>query len=96
MDHFVTGKANLGRGTNNQGKLKALFFLLNCTVDRQVTHFQVYSDSALDIGWMNKRLTISNPGLIQLARQLKEIALSFRWIRFNHVFMEANERVDAL
>jgi len=48
-DHYFTGKANLGIGTNNQGEFRALFFLLNCALEKVILQLQVFRDFVVTI-----------------------------------------------
>jgi ribonuclease HI len=60
--HFISGKANLGQGTNNLGEFKALFNLLKIVVLRNISNLQVFGDSKLVIDWMKKEAQVTNYG----------------------------------
>jgi hypothetical protein len=47
MDHYFTRKENLGIGTNNQAKLKALFLLLKCVLEKNIVHLNVFLDFSM-------------------------------------------------
>jgi len=41
--HVISAKANLGSGSNNQSEFTALFYLLKVSLERGITHIQVYA-----------------------------------------------------
>jgi ribonuclease HI len=94
--HFISGKANLGQGTNNLGEFKALFNLLKIVVLRNISNLQVFRDSKLVIDWMKKKTQVTNLGLQLIAPQLQEISALFNIISFTHIRREFNSFAYAL
>ena len=66
--HRIQVKDNARRGTNNQGELKTMFYLLKSTLDRGIDKLQVKGDSSMVITWMKGSLQVQNNSLLPLAQ----------------------------
>jgi hypothetical protein len=59
---------NIGRGKNNQGEFKVLFYLLKSDLDKAIDKLQVLGDSSMVINWMKGSLQVQNDSLLPLAQ----------------------------
>jgi ribonuclease HI len=75
--NFIVGKFNMGRGTNNRDDFLALFYILKCVVDQNISAIQVFGDSKLTIDWMSRISILENMELHVLGQRLKVISNSF-------------------
>jgi ribonuclease HI len=87
---------NIGRGKNNQGEFKVLFYLLKSDLDKAIDKLQVLGDSSMVINWMKGSLQVQNDSLLPLAQQLKAISNQFIWVNYTHIYREHNEIADQL
>jgi len=62
--HSITGKANLGNGTNNKGKFQALHKLSKCALKWIFHALQAFRDSKLTIDWINDGVQLTNITLL--------------------------------
>jgi len=72
--HKFQVKGNIGRGTNNQGEFKALYYLLKSTLIRGIDKIHVMGDSSMVINWMKGSIQVKNNSLFPLTQQLKTIS----------------------
>jgi ribonuclease HI len=94
--HYLTGKANLGPGTNNVAEFNALLALLKSAMERNVQTQQVLGDSKFCIDWMLGTLQLDHLVLLQLGQQLKILSSHFSPIHFMHIYRELNGSADTL
>jgi ribonuclease HI len=94
--HYLTGKANLGPGSNNVAEFNALLVLLKSAMERNVQTQQVLGDSKFCTDWMLRTLQLDHLVLLQLGQQLKILSSHFTPIHFMHIYRELNGSADTL
>jgi len=88
--HRFQIKGNVGRGTNNQGEFKDIYFLLKSSLDRGIDKLQVMGYLSMVINWMKGSLQVQNVSLLPLKKQLKAVYNQFLWISYNYIYKENN------
>lgn len=94
--HFITGKANIGKGTNNIVELSAILALLKIAAQKGIQRCHIYGDSNLCIGWMNEETQLIQMNLHQLGTKVWTTARTFQELHFTHIFWESNMLADSL
>jgi ribonuclease HI len=95
-DHYVTGRENMGSGSNNQVEFQELFALLKCVMRYNIHTLQAFGDSKFFIDWMTNANSIDNLEILNIGQNLKVVSATFQFISFRHVFSEQNDKVDSL
>jgi len=75
----------VGIGTNNQGELLSLYYLLKFSNSKGIQILKVMRDFIMVINWMNNFAQVWNIRLQSLARKLKDATSQFQSIGFSHV-----------
>jgi ribonuclease HI len=94
--HYITFKANSGRGTNNMAEFLALKTLLKLALDLGVNNLQVYGDSSFVVNWMQGNQQLHNIDLHGIGEDLKKLASAYISFRICHIFRELNQMANSL
>jgi ribonuclease HI len=83
-------------GTNTRAELLGVWATLILATRLDMKDLQVYGDSKIVIDWLNCRGNLQVISLVGWKDRIKELATSFRTIRFAHIYREQNREADAL
>ena len=57
---------------------------------------QVFGDSKMVVGWVNRRIQINAPHLQQLLNAIRRLLEFFTGFRISHIYRELNMEADGL
>ena len=86
----------LGEATNNVAEYTAVIRGLERARELGATDVLLRSDSQLLINQLNGRYRVKSPNLLPLHQRVRELAVSFDSIEFEHVRRERNVEADRL
>lgn len=75
--HFVSGKFQLGVGSNNFSEFNALYGLLNLAINRGMLSLHIFKNSKLVIDLMLGLSQITNNALVHIGSSVKIISEAF-------------------
>jgi hypothetical protein len=82
-----------GGGTNN---IVAMWTLLETTKENNLNKLQVFGDSKMEIDWVRGKISIQNPNLENILKEIKLNFRAFEWLSFHHVLRDLNSKADKL
>jgi ribonuclease HI len=95
-NHYIKVKANVGPRTNNFDELMTIKALVKLALDQGISQIYIFSNSQLDIKWLNNEHHIQSLARQALSRQLKENFKVLTFTKFSHVYIELNTLAYAL
>jgi ribonuclease HI len=89
-DSLISFKLGLKQGTNNKVELLETTYLLITTLEKGVSNNDLYGDSRVVIGWLQRTTKVHNIHLNPRVALDQDIALRFANHSFNHVYEALN------
>ena len=93
---IAQGSRYIGETTNNQAEYQALFFGLTKVKEMGVKEVDCFLDSELVVNQLNHKFKIKDPDLGKWFIKIHNLSLSFKKIRFNHIYRGDNRLADRL
>lgn len=94
--HYIHIRYTPGGGTNSRAELIALWTLLEAEKEKNVTKLQVFGYSKMAIDWANGKISMQNPNLATIMRDIKLNFRAFEQLTFHHILRELNTKADEL
>lgn len=89
-------KKYLGETTNNQAEYVAIVIGLEKAAELGATHVKMFMDTQLAVKQLNGEYKVKNPGIAQRFLEVRNTAMQFKRVTFEHVRREFNKEADAL
>jgi ribonuclease HI len=90
--HYIHIRYTPEGGTNNRVELVALWTLLEVEKEKNVIKLQAFGDSKMTIDWANGKISIQNPKLTNIMREIKLNFRAFEQLNFHQILWELNTK----
>jgi len=95
-DQILTYKKYIGHATNNQAEYQAVILGLEKAKEIGASEVDVYLDSELVQQQLSQRYKVKNPDLGVLFVKVWNLAMSFKKVKYIHIYREDNKMADKL